>query len=160
MRIFFRKEIIAKTKLKKVDSLNKVERKADSVQISDVIEAFATNDAIMGQVNNTFMKWADFSPYGANSKECKQLAEIFAKSVDGAKHGGLASIPENLNARDIATDEKPKLVQHDMLKKVKEQPYRSAYDKLIRYGGLNCRFRPMPENAVYYMADMGKLGFF
>ena len=131
----------------------KVDKK-DSVQICDVIEAFATNDAIMGQVNNTFMRWADFSPYGANSEQCKELARIFAQSVDGAKHGGAAHIPENLNARDISQEEKPDLVQHEMLKQVKQQPYRSAYDKLVRYNGLNCRFRPKPANATYFMVDM------
>ena len=53
-------------------------------------------------------------------------------------------------------EDKPDLVQHKMLDEVKKQPYRSAYDKLVRYEGLNCRFRPTPKNASYFLADMGK----
>ena len=72
----------------------------------------------------------------------------------------IKTVTFSLSAKDIVTEDKPDLVQHNMLAEVKKQPYRSAYDKLVRYEGLNCRFRPTPKNATYFLADMGKSFFF
>ena len=68
--------------------------KSTKIELRHIMEAFADNEAIMGQVNNCFMKWADLSPQGANCPECRELAKIFAQSVDGAKHGGVAIISD------------------------------------------------------------------
>ena len=67
---------------------------SDEVEIKEVIREFSVNEAIMGQVNNLFMKWADNR--GASSKECIALADLFAKSVDSGKHGGSSEIPSHL----------------------------------------------------------------
>ena len=65
----------------------------ENIGLIHMIEAFSTNEAIMGQVNNCFMKWADLSKLGANAPQCEELAVFFARAVDGAKHGGVAEIP-------------------------------------------------------------------
>ena len=67
---------------------------SDEVEIKEVIREFSVNEAIMGQVNNLFMKWADNK--GASSHECIALADLFAKSVDSGKHGGKSEIPSYL----------------------------------------------------------------
>lgn len=46
------------------------------------------------------------------------------------------------------------LIQHRMVQKILEQPYRSPADNLIRYDGLNNRFRPVPVRARYFLVDL------
>ena len=67
---------------------------SDEVEIKEVIREFSVNEAIMGQVNNLYMRWADNK--GAHSQECIKLADLFAKSVDSGKHGGSSEIPDYL----------------------------------------------------------------
>ena len=40
-----------------------------------------------------------------------------------------------------------------MKEKVKQQPFRSSYDNLIRYNGLNSMFRPVPNDALYFLVN-------
>ena len=62
------------------------------------------NEAIMGQVNNLFMKWADNK--GASSHECIALADLFAKqtkkSVGLGKPIGIAGLDEDSSGPGFA----------------------------------------------------------
>ena len=44
-----------------------------------------------------------------------------------------------------------------MKEKVKQQPFRSSYDNLIRYNGLNSMFRPVPNDALYFLVNKNSI---
>ena len=44
-----------------------------------------------------------------------------------------------------------------MKEKVKQQPFRSSYDNLIRYNGLNSMFRPVPNDAIYFLVNKNSI---
>jgi len=54
-----------------------------------------------------------------------------------------------------------KLIQQQMIDKIYEQPYRAPADNLVRYSGLNNRFRKVPTQARYFLVDIktGKVHF-
>ena len=47
-----------------------------------------------------------------------------------------------------------------MKEKVKQQPFRSSYDNLIRYNGLNAMFRPVPNDALYFLVNKNSIDDF
>lgn len=70
----------------------------DNVKVNDnsMIDFFSQQLSETGRIDSYYMYWASQTVEGVTSDKCRELGELFSRSVDASKTGDIVKIPRNL----------------------------------------------------------------